>query len=360
MSYSPEQLEKIAEDFDQLAVRSLIVEAKKKEKKKLDPKAKVRNRGTVCVPASSAKDKKDHFPINDEGQARNALARVHQYSSSPPWYNGSLEGLQALVSRKVHAKYPSIGKSEKKKKSSLDQIDGLLSKYAQVQTPAPVNTRALTAKVNQILQPWGYLVNNLQVDAASQTVMLNVKTLPNAKFAELPNQENMITGLLGKVVPPGMKFQVTVELGKFGQVAPNYDAGQPGVQDPTEQTGLDAWKFMQQDNSEPTPPGMKWTVENDERKLIPVAPAASPATRPTSSYSDEVHRAQQKVNSLIMGGHLNYKALDPDGKLGPLTRGALKAYKEQYLKVPHLSDEEALKALNGTTASLEILMKRYG
>lgn len=81
---------------------------------KLDPKAKVRNRGTVCVPAERAKDKKDHFPINDIDQARNALSRVHQYSSVPDWYNGSLKGLQALVSRKVHSKYPSIGKEDKK------------------------------------------------------------------------------------------------------------------------------------------------------------------------------------------------------------------------------------------------------
>jgi hypothetical protein len=96
--------------------------------KKLDPKAKVRNRGTVCVPAESAKDKKDHFPINDEGQARNALARVHQYSSAPAWYKGSLKSLQELVSRKVHSKYKGIGKSEKK-----SSVENLISKYASPQ-----------------------------------------------------------------------------------------------------------------------------------------------------------------------------------------------------------------------------------
>jgi hypothetical protein len=131
MSYSPDQLIKMAVNYEHLATESLLATAKKKEKKKLDPKAKVRNRGTVCVPAESAKDKKDHFPINDEDQARNALARVHQYSSVPEWYKGSLKGLQALVSRKVHSKYPSIGKSDKKsKKSSFEEIDLLLSKYA--------------------------------------------------------------------------------------------------------------------------------------------------------------------------------------------------------------------------------------
>jgi len=113
-------LEIIANKFCYWAEQSLdkLAAAKKKTKKKLDPKAKVRNRGTVCVPASSAKDKKDHFPINNAGQARNALARVHQYSTVPSWYKGSLKGLQSLVSRKVHSKYPAIGKSDKKSKKT--------------------------------------------------------------------------------------------------------------------------------------------------------------------------------------------------------------------------------------------------
>jgi hypothetical protein len=97
--------------------------------KKLDPKAKVRNRGTVCVPAEQAKDKKDHFPINDEGQARSALSRVEGLTSAP-WYNGTLEGLRTLVKRKVHSKYPSIGKDKStKKKASLEAIDAMLYEY---------------------------------------------------------------------------------------------------------------------------------------------------------------------------------------------------------------------------------------
>lgn len=123
-----EQILEQAIAFEKSAVGSLVKEAK--EKKKLDPKAKVRNRGTVCVPAESAKDKKDHFPINDEGQARNALARVHQYSSVPEWYSGSLSGLQALVARKVKAKYPKIDVGGKKeKKSFVDISDTLVAKY---------------------------------------------------------------------------------------------------------------------------------------------------------------------------------------------------------------------------------------
>jgi len=89
--------------------------AKKKEKK-LDPKAKVRNRGDVVVPAERAKDKKDHFPVNNKGQAANAISRVNQYSKAPDWYKGSLQSLIDAVYRKVHSKYPSIKIDKKKKK----------------------------------------------------------------------------------------------------------------------------------------------------------------------------------------------------------------------------------------------------
>jgi hypothetical protein len=122
MSDTTDKLINLATSLEELANDLFTKSAEKKEK--LDPKAKVRNRGTVCVPASSAKDKKDHFPINDADQARNALARVHQYSKVPSWYGGSLKSLQEMVSRKVHSKYPSIGKE---KKSS---IDNLMVKYA--------------------------------------------------------------------------------------------------------------------------------------------------------------------------------------------------------------------------------------
>ena len=134
MSYGAQELLKLASDFDNLATKALVVEAKKKENKKLDPKAKVRNRGTVCVPAESAKDKKDHFPINNEAQARNALARVNQYSSAPEWYSGSLQSLVNLVARKVKSKYPSIevSKDAKKpgKKKASEYYDHLLAKFA--------------------------------------------------------------------------------------------------------------------------------------------------------------------------------------------------------------------------------------
>ncbi len=87
-----------------------------------DPSAKVRNRGTCVFPAehSQVKDNEDHFPINNEDEARNALARANQYSSAPEWYRGSLQSLVNAVARKVHSKYPGIEISEKSKKPGKD------------------------------------------------------------------------------------------------------------------------------------------------------------------------------------------------------------------------------------------------
>ena len=124
----------LASEYEKIASKHLVSVAKEKSTKKKDPKAKVRNRGTVVFPAesSSVKDDKDHFPINDEAQARNALARANQYSKAPEWYNGSLDSLVKAVARKVHSKYPGIKVTEEakkpgKKKSSLERIEKLLS-----------------------------------------------------------------------------------------------------------------------------------------------------------------------------------------------------------------------------------------
>ena len=100
------------------------------EKKKLDPKAKVRNRGECIFPAESSADHQDHFPINNIDQARNALARSHQYASVPSWYKGSLKSLKESVKRKVHAKYPSIEiESDKKKSSMMKVAESFIAKY---------------------------------------------------------------------------------------------------------------------------------------------------------------------------------------------------------------------------------------
>jgi hypothetical protein len=81
-------------------------------------KVKARSRGTCVFPSThgSVKDNKDHYPINDEDQARNALARASQHKSSPPWYSGSLQGLVSAVRGAVKRKFPSIKTTEKSKK----------------------------------------------------------------------------------------------------------------------------------------------------------------------------------------------------------------------------------------------------
>lgn len=90
----------------------VITEKKEKEK---DPKAKVRNRPNPVFDAKSksVKDDKDHFPLGNAKQARNALARANQFSSVPKWYRGTLKGLKIAVARAVKKAYPSIEVSEK-------------------------------------------------------------------------------------------------------------------------------------------------------------------------------------------------------------------------------------------------------
>ncbi len=81
---------------------------------KSDPNAKVRNRGNVIFSNTHVKvtDNKDHFPINDANQARNALARVAQFDAAPKWWAGSLKQLQATVRGAVKRKFKGINVTE--------------------------------------------------------------------------------------------------------------------------------------------------------------------------------------------------------------------------------------------------------
>jgi len=69
-----------------------------------------RSRGKCVFPYEHSKvtDKKDHFPINTENQARNALGRVNQYKKAPKWYEGSIESLVKTVANAVKKAYPDI------------------------------------------------------------------------------------------------------------------------------------------------------------------------------------------------------------------------------------------------------------
>jgi len=275
--------------------------------KKLDPKAKVRNRGSVCVPAEQAKDKKDHFPINDEGQARNALARVQQLTSAP-WYKGSLEGLKALVARKVKAKYPGInvgGKDSKKKAS--EYYDALLNKFAQQVSYSVglsnTDKQRLMGLVSALAGNNGPLSKELS-DAFGKLATQRTEENGNSYFVPEYVQEflptlDKVKVALNQTAPNGPEYNTAAEL-------------------------YDIFKSM--------------TV------------ASGSKAAPTQGHGglgrrDDVEKAQQRLNSMIMSGKLTSKALDPDGKLGNLTRAVLKEYKES-IGLPSFTDEQIIAALN--------------
>ena len=81
---------------------------------KTDPDAEVRHRGHCVFPAedSKVKDNKDHFPINNKKQGRNALARVNQYDKAPTWFDGTLEEVKDKVVDAVKNKFSSIDVNE--------------------------------------------------------------------------------------------------------------------------------------------------------------------------------------------------------------------------------------------------------
>lgn len=89
---------------------NIITEAKKAAPKKTDPKAKIRNKPEPIFDDKSSKvtDKKDHFPIDTIGRARNALARAGAFTKAPAWYKGSLEQFKKSVKSAVKKAYPSI------------------------------------------------------------------------------------------------------------------------------------------------------------------------------------------------------------------------------------------------------------
>jgi len=85
---------------------------KKKGKAAGDTKAENRPQPVFESTNPKVKDDKDHFPINDEAHARNALARANQYDEAPSWYDGSLDELKKTVADAVKAKYPDIEVTE--------------------------------------------------------------------------------------------------------------------------------------------------------------------------------------------------------------------------------------------------------
>ena len=106
--------------FDFIKLEYLCENFQKLAKEHSD--AKIRNRGDCVFPANTGKNKsnKDHYPINNINQARNALARASQHDKVPDWYDGSLDSLVKTVKRKVKEKYPSIETTDKSSNPGKD------------------------------------------------------------------------------------------------------------------------------------------------------------------------------------------------------------------------------------------------
>lgn len=86
---------------------NLLFEGKK------EPAIRTRPNPVFDANDADVNDNKDHFPLGSVNQARNALARVNQYTTTPPWYNGkSLKTMKAKVARAVKKHYPSIEVTE--------------------------------------------------------------------------------------------------------------------------------------------------------------------------------------------------------------------------------------------------------
>ncbi len=61
---------------------------------------------------SKVNDSKDHFPINDIDQARNALIRVEEYQTVPKWYDGPLSEVVTKVKDTIKQTYSSLEVSD--------------------------------------------------------------------------------------------------------------------------------------------------------------------------------------------------------------------------------------------------------
>lgn len=90
-------------------------------------------RSAFIFPASSpdVSDGRGHFPIPDVAHARNAIARVNQYTALPTWYAGdkNLRGLVEQVVEAVKAKFPSINVGADAYKPAPQQLADAAPEY---------------------------------------------------------------------------------------------------------------------------------------------------------------------------------------------------------------------------------------
>lgn len=244
MSYTAKELLKLASDYDNVATKALVVTAKKKEKKSVDPKAKL-----------SDKNKKD--------------------------------------------------KKLKKKKAS-EYYDALLNKFAQQVSYSVGLSSADQSKLMGLIQALAGNNATLSKELSDAFGRLAAKrTEENGSSFFIPEYVVQFLPVLDKV---------KVALNAAAPNGPEYN---------TAAALYDLFKSM-------------------------TVPSASKAPTPGHGGNprrDDVEHAQKRLNSMIMSGKLSAKTLDSDGKMGPLTRAVLKAYKES-IGVPSFTDEQIIAALN--------------
>jgi len=190
-----------------VALLADIVAGKKKKKT-----LKSQKRGDCVFPHTSnkVKDNKDHFPINSEAQARNALSRANQYDKAPPWYDGSLQELVSAVARKVHGKYPDIEVSEaskkpgkgkgKKKKSSMEpsQVSYVLNQIATAidnsENPRADLVIEDLKRVVAALAPGQYVMVSIIGDSSAIFVGDTDLVPPDGKYMniDIPNSDDVL------------------------------------------------------------------------------------------------------------------------------------------------------------------------
>lgn len=111
---------KINEDINKIKEKIFLMEKKEDnksdiEKEILKYKEEIKKSKFIFSNSSSlVKDKKDHYPINTIGRARNALARSAQTDGkAPSWFKGTYKEFRSKVVSAVKSAYPSINISTK-------------------------------------------------------------------------------------------------------------------------------------------------------------------------------------------------------------------------------------------------------
>ena len=157
---------------------------------------KKRSRGKVVFPADSpkVKDDGDHFPINDVGQARNALSRAGQYSAAPAWYSGDLSSLKNAVRRAVKSAYPSIEVTEKiEDNDDLERRTDLLDEAKESLQECIGNIEDAIKDTELEDNAKAYLVDQLKIHVDSEHGFLsddlNIETLKEQLEKEFAGDE---------------------------------------------------------------------------------------------------------------------------------------------------------------------------